>query len=111
MADVIGQMVVQLAADTAKFRTDLATVQRQLEMLAAAGQKVDGGLKQAGKALDDAGRPLNDVSKTSENTSKTFYELTHRSRLLSEQLLSELNPALSSVVTATTMAARGFQGF
>jgi len=38
MADVIGQLVVQMAADTAKFRSDMQDVKRHLDNVSSAGQ-------------------------------------------------------------------------
>src|SRR5262249_49356636 len=45
-----------------------------------------------------------------DTTGRSFYEVTHLTRIMSEQLLGSLSPALGEAASGANLAARGFQG-
>jgi hypothetical protein len=101
MATSVGTIYAEVRATTTGLQTDMAdavkiTKQGSTAMAQALGV-VEPGVKRLGQSAQGTGREIS--------------ELTHRARLLSENLLQQVSPGFASVVQASTMAARGFQGF
>ena len=111
MAVNVADLQARLSLDIAQFQRSLQTAQKDLKGFQGV---VDAYGREATETAMGQGKLTEAARKGGQQfqlTSKSIVDATRVSRVMAGALLSELNPALASIVQSSALAARATQGF